>query len=83
MELVSEGVTYAAVAANTSTLRALVTRVRTREKVMVKSATTTRRMIMRSMKFKAIMEATGRAEDIMVLRMSAIRSALLSLYCAM
>ena len=40
----------------------------------------TNRMIMRSMKFRAMIDAIGRAEDIMVLSRSAMRSNLVSLY---
>ena len=54
--------------------------VRIRENVIVNRAMATNRMIMRSMKFRAMIDAIGRAEDIMVLRTSAMRSTLLSLY---
>ena len=40
----------------------------------------TNRMIMRSMKFRAMIDAIGRAEDMMVLSTSAMRSSLLFLY---
>lgn len=43
-------------------------------------AMATSRMIMRSMKFRAIIDAIGRAEDMMVLSTSAICSSLLFLY---
>ena len=71
---------YAAVAANISIRRALVTMVRIRENVIVNRAMVTNRMIMRSTKFRAMIDVIGRAEDIMVLMTSAMRSSLLSLY---
>ena len=43
-------------------------------------AMATNRMIMRSMKFRAMIDAIGRAEDMMVLSTSAMRSSLLFLY---
>lgn len=53
---------------------------RIRENVIVNRAMATNRMIMRSIKFKAMIDAIGRAEDMMVLSTSAIRSSLLFLY---
>ena len=73
-------VIYAAVAANISTLRAFVTMVRIKENVIVNRAIATNRIITRSMKFRAIIDAIGRAEAMIVASTSAMRSSLLSLY---
>ena len=54
--------------------------VRIKENVIVNRAIATNRMIMRSMKFRAMIDAIGRAEDMMVLSTSAMRSSLLFLY---
>ena len=53
---------------------------RIRENVIVNRAMATNRMIMRSMKFRAMIDAIGRAEDMIVLSTSAMRNSLLFLY---
>ena len=54
--------------------------VRIKENVIVNRAIATNRIITRSMKFRAIIDAIGRAEAMIVASTSAMRSSLLSLY---
>ncbi len=57
-----------------------MTIVRIKENVIVNRAIATNRRIMRSTKFRAMIDAIGRAEEMMVLSTSAMRSSLLFSY---
>ena len=74
--------TYAAVAANISTLRALVKIARIEQKMIIKRPTLKSRTSMPSIKYRATMDVTGIVEDRRVTKMVKPAVSFESLYSA-